>query len=313
MHATLAPRLERDRRIGCGKPEQSLGDLAKRAIELDLRRGHMSVKRAIHANIGQVDLGRVRVPVPSKDEQRAIAQVIEDADRAPATLRRLIRKKRELRIAVARQLLTGDLRLPGFVGEWTRMRLGQLGSFSKGAGIRKDQVSPEGVPCVRYGEIYTHHDDRVREFNSFISRSVAAESRRIVTGDLLFAASGETAEEIGKCVAYLGAGEAYAGGDIVILSPTKDDPLFLAYLMNQEHVARQKMRLGQGDAVVHIAARALGQIELSLPTVEEQRSISTVIAEVDEEIIALEALAAKNADLATGIAQELLSGRTRLT
>jgi type I restriction enzyme S subunit len=267
---------------------------------------------AIHANIGQVDLGRVRLPVPGKDEQRAIADVLDDSEQATSTLRILIDKKRQLRVAVARQLLMGELRLPGFDDEWSPASLGQLGPFSKGTGVRKDQVSAEGLPCLRYGEIYTHHVDRVRIFNSFISRSVAAESHRLSEGDLLFAGSGETSEEIGKCVVYLGDGEAYAGSDIVILSPVRDDPLFLAYLLNQEPAARQKMRLGQGDAVVHIGARALAQIELSLPSVDEQRAISELISDVDDEILTLEAQFAKVTDVKTGMSQELLSGRTRL-
>jgi type I restriction enzyme S subunit len=152
----------------------------------------------------------------------------------------------------------------------------------------------------------------VRRFNSFIPRSVARQSKRLHSGDLLFAGSGETADEIGKCVAFIGDEEAYAGSDIVILSPSGHDPLFLAYLMNSSSVARQKARLGQGDAVVHISARELGRMEVPVPGLEEQRAIAVVLSEMDAEIGALEAQLAKARDLKTAMAQELLSGRTRL-
>ena len=53
------------------------------------------------------------------------------------------------------QVLTGSTRLPGFRGEWETKRLGDLGIFSKGKGIKRNDVSQEGYPCIRYGEIYT--------------------------------------------------------------------------------------------------------------------------------------------------------------
>jgi type I restriction enzyme S subunit len=267
---------------------------------------------AIHTNIGQADLARVLVPVPSLREQVAIAGALADVDRSATSLAGLIDKKRNLRRAVADRLLHGTLRLPGFDGEWHAQPLNRIGAFSKGRGIRKDEVAYEGLPCIRYGEIYTHHTDRVRRFNSFIPRSVARQSKRLHSGDLLFAGSGETADEIGKCVAFIGDEEAYAGSDIVILSPSGHDPLFLAYLMNSSSVARQKARLGQGDAVVHISARELGRMEVPVPGLEEQRAIAVVLSEMDAEIGALEAQLAKARDLKTAMAQELLSGRTRL-
>ncbi len=57
--------------------------------------------------------------------------------------------------------------------------------------------------CVRYGELYTHHNDYVRKFCSFISREIAYTSKRLKFGDILFAGSGETKKEIGKCCAFV--------------------------------------------------------------------------------------------------------------
>ena len=38
---------------------------------------------------------------------------------------------------------------------WKYKQLSSLGSFSKGAGISKADLVPQGVPCIRYAEIYT--------------------------------------------------------------------------------------------------------------------------------------------------------------
>ena len=186
----------------------------------------------------------IKAAFPVLAEQRAIAAALSDVDALLLGLDQLIAKKRDLKQAAMQQLLTGQARLPGFDDEWRETQLGRLGRFSKGKGIRKDQVMTDGLPCIRYGEIYTRHHDVVRSFGSFISPQVASQSQRLLRGDLLFAGSGETAGEIGKCVAFLDDKEAYASGDIVIFSPTKQDSMYLGYLMNAPQIAAQKARMG---------------------------------------------------------------------
>ncbi|MBI5592008.1 MAG: restriction endonuclease subunit S [Deltaproteobacteria bacterium] len=252
------------------------------------------------------------VAIPPLPEQRVIADALSDVDALIDALDQLIAKKRNIKQAGMQQLLTGQKRLPGFHGKWEVKHLGDVGMFSKGSGIKKDEVVADGLPCVRYGEIYTHHNDYLKAFNSFITPATAEQSQRIEKGDLLFAGSGETAEEIGKCIAFLGNQEAYAGGDIVIFRPVGQDSMFLGYLMNQSSVASQKARMGQGDAVVHISARNLAQLKLHLPSQSEQTAIADVLSDMDAELEALEARRDKTRALKLGMMQELLTGRTRL-
>lgn len=195
---------------------------------------------------------------------------------------------------------------------WAAHSLGQLGVFLKGSGIRRDQAQSGNIPCVRYGEIYTTHHNIVRDFHSHISTKVSAEATRLHSGDLLFAGSGETKEDIGKCVAFVGHEEAYAGGDIIILRPKGVNSAFLGYLLNAPQVARQKASRGQGDAVVHISAAALGSIRLELPKIDEQERIATALNDIDDLIASLDALVAKKRDIKQAAMQQLLTGKTRL-
>jgi type I restriction enzyme S subunit len=225
-----------------------------------------------------------QLPLPSIEEQRAIALALSDVDAMIASLDRLIAKKRDIKQATMQELLTGKRRLSGYSGKWEVKKLGEIGNFSKGKGIRKDEVVADGIPCIRYGEIYTQHNDYVKSFGSFISPQTVKQSKILCKGDLLFAGSGETAEEIGKCVAFLGDEEAYAGGDIVIFAPVGQDSKYLGYLMNDSTIVKQKSRMGQGDAVVHISARNLAQLELNLPPLPEQTAISTILSDMDADI-----------------------------
>ncbi|WP_165904029.1 restriction endonuclease subunit S [Plasticicumulans lactativorans] len=261
-------------------------------------------------------LTRIRnfvIPLPpTLDEQHAITTALSDMDALLDGLDRLIAKKRAIKQATMQQLLTGQTRLPGFSGEWEVKRLGELGIFLKGTGIRKDEAQSGVLPCVRYGELYTHHDDIIRLFNSYISREVAESAIRIKKGDILFAGSGETKEEIGKCAAFVDEIEAYAGGDVVILRPIGVNSVFMGYCCNTPAVTRQKSSLGQGDAVVHISANALSSIEVYLPDTSEQTAIATILSDMDAEITTLEIRRTKTSALKQAMMQELLTGRTRL-
>lgn len=197
--------------------------------------------------------------------------------------------------------------------DWDITALGALGAFSKGRGVRRDEASSGDLPCVRYGELYTHHNDIVREFNSHISQSVASGSAPIKQGDILFAGSGETKEEIGKSAAFLGPEPAYAGSDIVILSPRNSDPAFLGYALNVNYVVRQKAARGQGDAVVHITSNGLANLIVALPpSISEQQDIARALSDVDALIESLQQLIAKKRALKQGVMQALLTGRQRL-
>ena len=94
-------------------------------------------------------LKRVLLPLPPPSEQHAVAEALSDVDGLLGALDALIAKKRHIKQVAMHQLLTGKTRLPGFVDDWETKRLDDLGLFSKGYGIKRDEVSQEGFPCIR--------------------------------------------------------------------------------------------------------------------------------------------------------------------
>ena len=262
--------------------------------------------------LGQSEFLKIRIHVPPIAEQRRIAEILSTWDRAIAVQERLVANARAQKKALMQTLLTGKKRLPGFKGEWKKVRLGQLGEFRKGSGILRGQVIEAGFPCIRYGEIYTTHHYQIREFASFIDSKSALEAERLVTGDLLFTCSGETAEEIGKCVAYLGSCEAYAGGDIILLNPTGHNSLFMSYVLNGANVVEQKRKFGQGNSVVHISAANLAKLSFKAPARSEQDAIATTIDSVSDLIRRGEDDLAKMKLQKSALMQQLLTGKRRV-
>lgn len=197
--------------------------------------------------------------------------------------------------------------------DWEVKPLSELGYFSKGKGILKEQVMSEGCPCVRYGEIYTTHNFIINGFKSFISEDVANESKEIKKGDILFAGSGETSEEIGKAVAYIGNKKAFAGGDVIILTTKKAvDTECLSYALETDLAKKQKRVLGQGNSVVHIYSKDLSKVKIALPPLPEQRAIAHVLSLMDHLINKNNQLIAQKELRKKWLMQNLLNGKKRL-
>ena len=174
-----------------------------------------------------------------------------------------------------------------FPCDWvTDKKLKDLGSFGKGKGLPGDKMTTEGVPCVGYGDIYMKYNHfHFEEAQTFVDEETASESQPIHKGTLLFTGTGETADEIGKCVCYNGDETIYAGGDIITFVADKVNPLFLAYQQYQEFSLRKKASFGQGHSVVHIQRENLEKLNVAYPkSTEEQSQIAEILMKWDEAI-----------------------------
>ena len=192
--------------------------------------------------------------------------------------------------------------------DWLIISLDDVGNFYKGKSIPKAEITTDGEACVLYGEIYTKYNYGASELKSRTSMEVARNSFEIKKGDILFAGSGETPEDIGKCFAYLGDNRAYAGGDIVVLRPRDDySSKFLGYILNTDIASNQKYFMGQGSSVYHIYSSSLKKLLIPIPpTKEEQEAIATVLSDMDDLINGLEKQLVKKRHLKKGAMRELL-------
>ena len=191
-------------------------------------------------------------------------------------------------------------------------RVGDIGEIFRGTGIRRSDLSEDGLPCLRYGEIYSTYGNTVDCLKSRVSSKAASSAKVLKTGDIVFAASGETLEEIGKAVAYIGPEPAYVGGDTVVLRGHHQDPVFLAHALNSEHARKQKARLGKGHSIVHIHAPDLSSVEIYLPSLSEQRRISEILRTWDDALEKLGVLRAAKRRLLGALRVSLLFGKLRL-
>ena len=168
---------------------------------------------------------------------------------------------------------------------WEILSLGQVGTLTKGTGGNKEDELPTGMPCVRYGDLYTTHKYFVENARSFIAPEVADQYTKIKFGDVLFAASGETADEIGKSAVNLLKGPAYCGGDVILFRPHGQlIPRYTGYMMDCEPIVHQKATMGRGFTVYHIYGKQLKYLRIPIPPPDEQAAIARFLDHADEQI-----------------------------
>ena len=210
---------------------------------------------------------------------------------------------------------SGLSRSPEVSGQpWQRIRLGEVGEIRliRGRGITKKELVTQGVPCLRYADIYTRYENVTEVLTTYVDEGSAAGATALERGDVICAASGETREEIGKAVAWLGSGTAVAGGDTVIIRNHGQDSVFLAYALNSDDAVRQKVSLGKGDAVVHLHAHELARVTVRLPTLPEQRRIAAVLTAADAEIVLHRDLITHLRVRKHSLLEQLLTGEIRI-
>lgn len=148
---------------------------------------------------------------------------------------------------------------------WEEKTLGEIAEdMYRGSGIKRDQIKETGIPCLRYGEIYTSYNYYFDKCISHTDESIIKPRKYFDNGDILFAITGESIEDIGKCIAYTGKDRCLLGGDIVAMKHNQN-PQFLAYALSTKEAIRQK---GLGKVklkVVHTSIPALKTIRIYIP------------------------------------------------
>ena len=260
----------------------------------------------------------VPIPLPPVAEQHAVATALSDVDALLDGLDRLIAKKRHLKQAAMQQLLTGQTRLPVFRGEWEVKRLGDHVAFLRNGTNSRAELTQEGpVKYLHYGDVHAVagiqlRPDALPSLPSEDAKSLA----RLRDGDLVFADASEDLAGVSKSVEMRGVADTETVPGLHTIAARFDKSVladgFKSYLQFCPTFSGQLRRLAAGTKVYATNRGHIANIEMRLPSVEEQGAIAAVLLDMDAELAALEARRDKTRDLKKAMMQELLTGRTRL-
>ena len=172
------------------------------------------------------------------------------------------------------------LRFPAFIqdGGWKEYKLGDIAQFYKGKGISKNDVTDNGtIPCIRYGELYTHYKEVIDEVTSYTDLSID-DLFMSKANDIIIPSSGETKEDIATASCVLRNNVAL-GGDINVIR-TSNNGVFLSYYLNNAK-KHDIAKIAQGISIIHLYNEQLRNLSVEIPNLEEQQKIAECLSSID--------------------------------
>lgn len=270
--------------------------------------------------VSKVQLKQILIPVPPKEEQKAIATALSDVDDLINNLEKLIAKKKAIKQGAMQQLLTppnkGGKRLVGFTGDWAEKRLGEIGSTYSGlSGKTKVDFDNGKFPYIIFLNVMNNIIIDINQVGKVNIKDGEIQNKAR-QGDLFFNTSSETPEEVGMCAVLLqDIPNLYLNSfcfGFRLKNQDEIDGLFISYLINSDIGRKLFLSLAQGATRYNLSKSNFNNIIISVPTNKEQKAISSMLNDIDIEIKSLELKCEKYKNLKQGMMQELLAGRTRL-
>ena len=170
--------------------------------------------------------------------------------------------------------------------EWKT--LGELGEFIRGKRFTKaDYVQSNGVPVIHYGEIYTHYGVSAHETISQVRSEKANSLGYAQTGDVVIVGVGETVDDVGKAVAWLG-NHAVAIHDDSYAFRHSLNPTYVSYCMQTEAFISEKAKHVSSGKVQRLLMNGMSKVRIPVPyptdrekSLAEQVRIVSILAKFD--------------------------------
>ena len=218
------------------------------------------------------------IPVPPLPVQEEIVRILDNFSELQAELQAELQKRLQQYEYYRDKLLTfSDINNRGWNVSVEWKKLGEIATdWYRGAGIKRDEVSEEGIPCIRYGEIHTTYNIWFDECVSHTDENKQPAKKYADYGDILFAITSEDIPFIGNSVAYIGKERILVGGDIVVMKHTQN-PKYMSYVLSTSDAVMQKGKGKVKSKVVHTSVPSLKEIVVPIPSLEEQEKIASIL------------------------------------
>lgn len=272
--------------------------------------------------VSKTQLINLLLPIPSIEEQKAIATALKDVDELISSLDQLISKKKAIKQGAMQELLTppskGGKRLPGFDGEWEDITIENLvvknglirGPF--GGALKKEIFVLNGYKVYEQkNAIYKS----IELGDYFIDENKFKDLKRfeVFESDYILSCSG-TIGKLYQIPKNSPKGIINQALLIIRIDYSISDYKYFEHQFTSDIVQQSVIDDTQGGAMKNLIGMAdFKKATIPYPpTIKEQKAIAKILSDMDKEIEQLEAKKAKYKQIKQGMMQELLTGKIRL-
>ena len=221
-----------------------------------------------------------KIPIPPVEVQREIVQLLDQFGGLATELTIQLEAEFEAR---QRQYAYYRNNLFAFRGGdgVERVPMGKVGEFIRGRRFTKDDVVDKGIPSIHYGEIYTTYGIAASKAVSHVREDLAPQLRYAKPGDVVIAAVGETVEDVGKAVAWLGTIDVAIHDDCFLYRSEVLDPKFVSYYLGTDVLNRDKAKYVARAKMKRLSGDSLAKLVIPVPSLDEQKRIVAILDEFE--------------------------------
>ncbi|MEC2222566.1 MULTISPECIES: restriction endonuclease subunit S [Heyndrickxia] len=253
--------------------------------------------------LSQENVRKIKVTLPKRQEQQKIASILSTWDKAIELKEKLIEQKIQQKKGLMQKLLTGEVRLPGYSGEWKKVKLGEILKERKETGYTELELlaitSSKGVVKRTEVDIKDNSSEDKSKYKRILPNDIGYNTMRMWQG-----------------VSGVSKYEGIVSPAYTILKPTnKVNSNFIGYLFKLPKIINLFRRYSQGlvSDTLNLKYENLKGIKVTIPQdVEEQKKIAEILLSIDNEIEMLQEYVNYLKQQKKGLMQLLLTGKVRV-
>ena len=176
---------------------------------------------------------------------------------------------------------TPAIRFKGFSDTWEQRKLGEVGETYTGlSGKSKDDFGHGSGKFITYMNVFSNP---VASPNMTEAIEIDDSQNKVRFGDVLFTTSSETPAEVGMSSVWLeNAENTYLNSFCFGYRPTAEfNPYYLAYMLRSSSMRKKIIFLAQGISRYNISKNKMMDIEMPIPSIDEQKQIGEYFANLD--------------------------------
>ena len=248
----------------------------------------------------------LEVTTPPIKEQQKIAEILSCVDEDIEKTDQIIKKTEELKRGLIQGLFIESVK-------FKKIKIKEISEVTSSKRVMVSDYVNEGIPFYRSTEIIKKSKNLpiinslhipLEKFNFFKDRFGAPEK-----GDLLVTAVGTIGD------VYMVQDEIFyfKDGNSIWIRKIKDYilPEYLRVILGSNFYREKLNNIAGGSSQKALTIQKLGNVEIPISSITEQKKITEILSEVDNKININKQIKNKLAELKRGLMQDLLSGRVR--
>ena len=239
------------------------------------------------AKLNAETLMDIELLLPSKDEQIQIGHYIARLDNLITLHQRKYDKLTNVKKSMLEKMFpkngsnVPEIRFKGFTEAWEQRKLGEMGQTYTGlSGKTKDDFGHGSGKFITYMNVFSNP---VASSNMTEAIEIDDSQNKVQFGDVLFTTSSETPDEVGMSSVWLeNAENTYLNSFCFGYRPTTEyNPYYLAYMLRSSSMRKKITFLAQGISRYNISKNKMMDIEMPIPSIDEQKQIGEYFRNLD--------------------------------